>query len=59
LDVGITLEDMQYATQPDVIALASGDDDSDMLLERARLKHQVDTKVYGGHGIHILNAIRC
>jgi uncharacterized LabA/DUF88 family protein len=46
-DVGITLDVMEYAAQSDVIVLASGDGDFDMLLDRVRVKHQVETEVYG------------
>ena len=46
-DVGITLDVMDYASQTDVIVLASGDGDFDMLLERAASKHKVTTEAYG------------
>ncbi len=46
-DVGITLDVMDCAEQSDIIVLASGDGDFDMLLERAYKKYQVDTEVYG------------
>jgi uncharacterized LabA/DUF88 family protein len=46
-DVGITLDIMDCAEQSDIIVLASGDGDFDMLLERAYKKHQVETEVYG------------
>ncbi len=46
-DVGITLDIMDCAEQSDIIVLASGDGDFDMLLERAYKKYQVNTEVYG------------
>ena len=46
-DVGITLDVMECAAESDVIVLASGDGDFDMLLERAYKNHQVETEVYG------------
>jgi len=46
-DVGITLDVMECAAQSDIIVLASGDGDFDMLLERAQKMHQVETEVYG------------
>ncbi len=46
-DVGITLDVMECAAQSDVIVLASGDGDFDLLLQRAYKNHQVETEVYG------------
>ncbi len=46
-DVGITLDVVDYASQVDVIALASGDGDFDMLLQRVTSQHGVTTEVYG------------
>ena len=46
-DVGITLDVMDSAAQSDIIVLASGDGDFDMLLDRVREKYQVQTEVYG------------
>ena len=46
-DVGITLDVMEHAAESDVIVLASGDGDFDMLLERAQKNYQVETEVYG------------
>ena len=50
-DVGITLDVMEYAAQSDVIVLASGDGDFDMLLDRVQSLHGVDTEVYGVPGL--------
>jgi uncharacterized LabA/DUF88 family protein len=46
-DVGITLEVMDCAAQADVIVLASGDGDFDMLVHRLRSRHAVSVEVYG------------
>lgn len=50
-DVGITLDVMEYAEQSDVIVLASGDGDFDMLLDKVGEKYQVETEVYGVSGL--------
>ena len=50
-DVGITLDVMQYAAQSDVIVLASGDGDFDMLLDRVQSLYGVETEVYGVPGL--------
>lgn len=57
-DVGITLDVMECAEQSDVIVLASGDGDFDMLLERAQSKHQVETEVYGVPGLTAASLIQ-
>jgi uncharacterized LabA/DUF88 family protein len=46
-DVGITLEVLEYAPQADVIVLATGDGDFDLLVERIRERHGVSVEVYG------------
>jgi uncharacterized LabA/DUF88 family protein len=46
-DVGITLDVMEYAPQVDVVALASGDGDFDMLVNKIREQHRVSVEVYG------------
>ena len=46
-DVGITLDVMEAAAETDVIVLASGDGDFDQLLQRAQLRHGVETEAYG------------
>lgn len=50
-DVGITLDVMECAKQSDIIVLASGDGDFDLLLERIREKYAVETLVYGVPGL--------
>ena len=46
-DVGITLDIMEYATQSDVVVLASGDGDFDLLLHKIRKDYDVLAEVYG------------
>jgi len=46
-DVGITLDALEYATSSDVIVLASGDGDFDLLAQKLIEKYQVDVEVYG------------
>jgi uncharacterized LabA/DUF88 family protein len=46
-DVGITLDVIEHAALADVVILASGDGDFDLLVQRAVAKHQVEFEVYG------------
>jgi uncharacterized LabA/DUF88 family protein len=46
-DVGITLDVMEYSAQADVVVLASGDGDFDLLVQRVRDKYQAAVEVYG------------
>src|ERR1700730_7431394 len=46
-DVGITLDVLEYAPQADVVVLASGDGDFDLLVQKIREQHQVAVEVYG------------
>jgi uncharacterized LabA/DUF88 family protein len=46
-DVGITLDVLEYAPGTDVIVLASGDGDFDLLVQKVRDKHGVSVEVYG------------
>lgn len=46
-DVGITLDVIEAAAQTDIIVLASGDGDFDLLLRRVRECYAVETEVYG------------
>lgn len=46
-DVGITLDVMEYAEQADVVVLASGDGDFDLLVQKVRGKYQAAVEVYG------------
>ena len=47
LDVGITLDVLEYAPLADVVVLASGDGDFDLLVQKIRDKHRVRVEVYG------------
>jgi uncharacterized LabA/DUF88 family protein len=46
-DVGITLDILEYAPEADVVVLASGDGDFDLLVQKVRDKHGVSVEVYG------------
>ncbi len=46
-DVGITLDVMEYACLSDVVVLASGDGDFDLLVDKVRDKYSVAVEVYG------------
>ena len=46
-DVGITLDAMTYAKNADVVVLASGDGDFDLLLNKLYQEFGVQTEVYG------------
>lgn len=46
-DVGITLEVLEYAPQADVVVLATGDGDFDLLVQKIRERHAVEVEVYG------------
>ncbi|MFL2436946.1 MAG: NYN domain-containing protein [Verrucomicrobiales bacterium] len=46
-DVGITIDVMEYAKDADVVVLASGDGDFDLLMSKIRNDFGVSTEVYG------------
>tara|TARA_X000001036_G_scaffold438406_2_gene486134 strand:- start:268 stop:750 length:483 start_codon:yes stop_codon:yes gene_type:complete len=46
-DVGITIDILDYASKSDIIVLASGDGDFDVLIERIRSQHNNETEIYG------------
>jgi len=46
-DVGITLDVMEYAKKSDVVVLASGDGDFDLLINKIRKDFGVSVEVYG------------
>ena len=46
-DVGITIDVMEYAKDADVVVLASGDGDFDLLLSKIRNDFGVSAEVYG------------
>ncbi|HDY86455.1 hypothetical protein LCGC14_0808880 [marine sediment metagenome] len=46
-DVGITIDAMEYAQQADVVVLASGDGDFDLLVKKIRSDYDISVEVYG------------
>jgi len=46
-DVGITLDVMEYAKESDIVVLASGDGDFDLLVNKIRKDFGVSVEVYG------------
>jgi uncharacterized LabA/DUF88 family protein len=46
-DVGITLNILDYAPHSDVVVLASGDGDFDLLVQQVRERHNVCVEIYG------------
>ncbi len=46
-DVGIALDGIEYAEDADVVVLASGDGDFDLLVKKIRNRHQASVEVYG------------
>ena len=46
-DVGITIDIMEYASKSDIIVLASGDGDFDILIRRIRKLYNNQTEIYG------------
>ena len=46
-DVGITVDIMEYGGKSDIIVLASGDGDFDVLIKRIRILHNNLTEIYG------------
>ena len=46
-DVGITIDIMEYANKSDVIVLASGDGDFDILIKKIRTLYNINTEIYG------------
>ncbi|MBQ4838050.1 MULTISPECIES: NYN domain-containing protein [Pseudoalteromonas] len=46
-DVGITIDVLEAAKQSDIVVLASGDGDFDILLNTVRDKYQAEAHVYG------------
>ena len=46
-DVGITLDVMDCIASTDIVVLASGDGDFDILVERLRERHAIEVEVYG------------
>ncbi len=50
-DVGITIDVMEYAKETDVIVLASGDGDFDLLVKKVRHDYNSTVEVYGVPGL--------
>ena len=46
-DVGITVDIMEYSGKSDIIVLASGDGDFDVLIKHIRMLHNNETEIYG------------
>ena len=46
-DVGITIDIMEYASKSDIIVLASGDGDFDILIQKIRALYNNETEIYG------------
>ena len=46
-DVGIAIDVMEYAQQSDIIVLASGDGDFDLLLKKIKTAYDTESEVYG------------
>ena len=57
-DVGITLDVLEYAPEADVVVLASGDGDFDLLVQKVRDKHGVSVEVYGVADLTAASLIR-
>jgi uncharacterized LabA/DUF88 family protein len=58
-DVGITLDVMEAAPNTDVIVLASGDGDFELLLRRIMQRYNVTTEVYGVPSLTANNLVQC
>ena len=46
-DVGIAIDILDYAPQSDLVVLASGDGDFDLLIEKIGISYNTPTEVYG------------
>lgn len=46
-DVGITIDVMEYAPQSDIVILASGDGDFDLLVQKIRNNYGLCAQIYG------------
>ena len=46
-DVGITLDAMEYADGADIVVLASGDGDFDLLVSKIQTNYKIPVEVYG------------
>ncbi len=50
-DVGITIDVLETAPHVDTVILLSGDGDFDLLLEKIKLKYNINAEVYGVPGL--------
>ncbi len=57
-DVGITLDMIELASEVDVVVLASGDGDFDLVVEKLRQAHSVDVEVYAPRKLAAASLIR-
>lgn len=57
-DVGITLDAIEYGQHSDVLVLASGDGDFDLLLQKLTNQYQTEVEVYGVEGLTAQALIR-
>lgn len=57
-DVGITIDVLDAAARVGEVALASGDGDFDLLLERVIQRHGTEAVVYGVPGLTALSLVR-
>lgn len=46
-DVGITLDAVEFAKHTDIMVLASGDGDFDLLVNNVRKSYDIDVEIYG------------
>ena len=58
-DVGITLDMMEYAPDVDVVVLASGDGDFDLVVDKIKKKYEVAVEVYGVRNLTASSLIAC
>ena len=57
-DVGITIDVLEKAEDSDIIILASGDGDFDLLLKKVSERYACRTEVYGVEGLTAFSLIR-
>jgi uncharacterized LabA/DUF88 family protein len=57
-DVGITLDVLEYAPLADVVVLATGDGDFDLLVQKIRKMHPVAVEIYGVAELSAASLIR-
>ena len=46
-DVGITIDVIEYAQQSDIVVLASGDGDFDILIKKIKTEYNTECEIYG------------